>query len=103
MEIHDEISLEGLLDNDESKSKWTAKDSVFTKLFGAEDKKYLYQLYRALHPEDEATAKEDLTVMTLESHLLEQQHNDLGFLVHLFMNIQSFNPALSKINQSHTI
>ena len=81
MEIQDEISLEGLLDNDESKSKWTAKDSVFTKLFGAEDKKYLYQLYRALHPEDEATAKEDLTVMTLESHLLEQQHNDLGFLV----------------------
>ena len=81
MERQKEISLEALLDNDESKSKWTAKDSVFTKLFGAEDKKYLYQLYQALHPEDKTTTCDDLTVMTLESHLLEQQHNDLGFLV----------------------
>ena len=71
MENQYKISLEGLLDDDESKSKWTAKDSVFTSLFGEEDKKYLYQLYRALHPEDEATTRDDLTVMTLESHLLE--------------------------------
>ena len=74
-------SLEELLINDTSKSRWTAKDSVFTNLFGDKDKKYLYLLYQALHPEDKETTIDELTVMTLESHLLDQQHNDLGFLV----------------------
>jgi len=32
----------------ESVAKYTIKDSVFTALF--QDKKYLIQLYRALHP-----------------------------------------------------
>ena len=37
----------------EAFAKYTAKDSVFTTLF--QDKKYLMQLYRALHPEDMET------------------------------------------------
>ena len=36
--------------NDAEIAKYTIKDSVFTNLF--QDKKYLIQLYRALHPED---------------------------------------------------
>ena len=35
--------------NDAEIAKYTIKDSVFTNLF--QDKKYLIQLYRALHPE----------------------------------------------------
>lgn len=38
---------------DEEVAKHTIKDSVFTDLF--QDKKYLIQLYRTLHPEDQDT------------------------------------------------
>ena len=38
-------------------------------------------MYKALHPEDEKTTEADLMLMTIESHLLNQQYNDLGFLV----------------------
>ena len=38
-------------------AKYTIKDSVFTNLF--QDKKYLIQLYRALHPEDTETTEDD--------------------------------------------
>ena len=81
-EINDntsEISLEGFLDDNEPTSKWAAKASVFTNLFS--DTKYTYQLYKALHPEDDKTTEADLMLMTIESHLLNQQYNDLGFLV----------------------
>ena len=67
-----EISLEGFLDDNEPTAKWVAKASVFTNLFS--------ELYCALHPDDKETAKEDLMLMTIESHLLNQQYNDLGFL-----------------------
>lgn len=58
--------------------KYTVKDSVFTSLF--REKKYLLQLYRALHPEDKETTEEDLTNITIENVLLNGQHNDLGFM-----------------------
>ncbi len=72
-------SLESLLEDDEPSAKRKAKDSVFTNLFS--DLKYTFQLYRALHPDDTETVKDDLILMTMESHLLNQQFNDLGFLV----------------------
>ena len=52
---------------------------MFTNLFS--DTRYTYQLYKALHPEDDKTTEADLMIMTIESHMLNQQYNDLGFLV----------------------
>ena len=78
-ETHEEISLEGFLDDNEPTSKWAAKASVFTNLFS--DTRYTLQLYKALHPEDSTATEDDLMLMTIESHMLNQQYNDLGFLV----------------------
>ena len=73
--IEDSISLEGFLDDNEPTSKWAAKASVFTNLFS--ELEYTFKLYCALHPEDTSTTKDDLMLMTMESHLLNQQYNDL--------------------------
>ena len=43
--------------------------------------KYLLQLYRVLHPEDESITEADLEIVTLQSILLNGIYNDLGFLV----------------------
>ena len=59
-------------------SRHNAKASVFTNLFS--EAEYLCQLYKCLHPEDEGVTVEDLTLFTLESILVNQQYNDLGFL-----------------------
>ena len=59
--------------------KYTIKDSVFTNLF--REKKYLLQLYQALHPEDSETTEDDLTDITIENVLTDGQYNDLGFAV----------------------
>ena len=63
----------------EPKANRNAKDSVFVNLFGRIE--YLFQLYQSLHPEDTETRPSDLTIATLESHLVNQQYNDLAFLV----------------------
>ncbi|MCM1183446.1 MAG: hypothetical protein NC337_08735 [Roseburia sp.] len=74
------------LGNDDSENavtsnivKRTIKDSVFTDLF--RDKKYLFQLYRALHPEDLSATEEALTDITIKNVLTDGQYNDLGFLL----------------------
>ena len=54
-------------------------DSVFIHLF--KDKKYLLQLYRALHPEDTAATEDMLTNVTIENVIMNGIYNDLGFLV----------------------
>lgn len=59
--------------------KRTIKDSVFTNLF--QDKKYLIQLYKALHPEDTDVTEEDLTDITIKNILTDGIYNDLGFVV----------------------
>ena len=59
--------------------KRTIKDSVFTNLF--QDKKYLIQLYQALHPEDKAVTEDKLTDVTIENVLTDNIYNDLGFMV----------------------
>ena len=38
--------------------KTTLKDSLFTHMFGDENKEYLLKLYQALHPEDLETVIE---------------------------------------------
>ncbi len=59
--------------------KHKAKDSVFTDLF--RDKKYLLQLYQALHPEDKTATEDSLTDITINNVLVNGQYNDLGFMV----------------------
>ncbi len=60
-------------------AKYTIKDSVFTNLF--QDKKYLIQLYRALHPEDTETTEDELKDITIKNILVDVCYNDLGFTV----------------------
>lgn len=59
--------------------KRTVKDSVFTDLF--QDKKYLLQLYKALHPEDNDVTEDKLTDITIKNVLTDNIYNDLGFVV----------------------
>lgn len=59
--------------------KHTVKDSVFTSLF--KEKRYLIQLYRALHPEDIKTTEDDLKDVTVSNVLVDDIYNDLGFTV----------------------
>ncbi len=74
-----DLELDGFLDDNEPKTKWAAKASVFTNLFSKTE--YTYQLYKALHPEDDKTTIDEITLMNIESHMLNQQYNDLGFMV----------------------
>ena len=55
------------------------KDSVFTNLF--QDKKYLFQLYKALHPEDSNVTEDDIKDVTIKHILVDVDYNDLGFSV----------------------
>ncbi len=64
---------------EEAVVKHRIKDSVFTNLFT--DKKYLLQLYRALHPEDMETTEEQLENITINNVLVNGVYNDLGFMV----------------------
>ena len=57
--------------------KRNIRDSVFSDLFA--DKKYLLQLYQAIHPEDSDVAEDDLSYITIENVLTDQIYNDLGF------------------------
>lgn len=57
----------------------TVKDSVFKWLFAEPDN--LLQLYQTLHPEDTQTRAEDLDLVTLETIIVKDIHNDLGFAV----------------------
>lgn len=55
------------------------KDSVFTNLF--QDKKYLLQLYKALHPEDCNVTEDEIADVTIKHVLIDADYNDLGFSV----------------------
>ena len=55
------------------------KDSVFTNLF--QDRKYLLQLYKALHPEDQSVTEEEIADVTIKHVLVDADYNDLGFSV----------------------
>ena len=63
----------------ESTPKRKIKDSVFTNLF--QDKKYLLQLYQALHPEDYNVTEDEIEDVTIKHVLVDADYNDLGFSV----------------------
>ena len=48
----------------EKRIKYSGKDTVFRDMFS--NPKYLLQLYRVLHPEDESITEEDLEIVTKE-------------------------------------
>ena len=64
---------------EESIPKRKIKDSVFTNLF--QDKKYLLQLYQALHPEDNTVTEDEIADITIKRVLIDGDYNDLGFSV----------------------
>lgn len=55
------------------------RDSVFTNLF--QDKKYLLQLYKALHPEDSSVTEDKIEDVTIKHVLVDADYNDLGFSI----------------------
>ncbi|MCD7956305.1 MAG: hypothetical protein LUG93_11275, partial [Lachnospiraceae bacterium] len=55
-------------ENDTRTAKYTGKDNVFTNML--RDKKYLLQLYQALHPEDTSATEDSLTNITIENVLV---------------------------------
>lgn len=63
----------------QSTPKRKIKDSVFTNLF--QDKKYLLQLYKALHPEDCNVTEDEIADVTIKHVLIDADYNDLGFSV----------------------
>lgn len=77
--IIQEEPKEKAVEKKDSFAKYTVKDSVFTTIF--RDKKYLIQLYRALHPEDTETTEDGLMDITIRNVLMNGIYNDLGFRV----------------------
>ncbi len=63
----------------ETTPKRKIKDSVFTNLF--QDKKYLLQLYKALHPEERNVTEDEIADITIKHVLVDADYNDLGFSV----------------------
>lgn len=62
-----------------SKAKQQTKNSVFVHLFG--DENNVLKLYKELHPDDTTVTIKDINVQTLESVLINNIYNDLGFIV----------------------
>ena len=48
---------------EEKRIKYSGKDTVFRDMFS--NPKYLLQLYRVLHPEDESITEADLKIVTI--------------------------------------
>ena len=63
----------------ENTPKRKIRDSVFTNLF--QEKKYLLQLYKDLHPEDGEATEDEIADITLKHVLVDADYNDLGFSV----------------------
>lgn len=57
--------------------KRTVYDSVFCCM--ARDKKYLIQIFKALHPEDTISTSDDLKIINLQTALVDDIYNDLSF------------------------
>lgn len=79
MKNNNEVNVAESRIKDEEVAKHTIKDSVFTDLF--QDKKYLIQLYRTLHPEDKDTTEEQLSDITIHNIMTNDVYNDVGFMV----------------------
>ena len=79
LQEEDKTKSENENTNEKTVVKRNIKDCVFTDLFG--NKKYLRELYLALHPEDTDVTEDDLTDITIENVLVNDLYNDLGFRV----------------------
>ena len=79
MKKENEANAAGSRIKDEEVAKHTIKDSVFTNLF--QDKKYLLQLYKTLHPEDTQVSEEALSDITIHNIMTNDVYNDVGFMV----------------------
>ena len=79
LERNDVEIVDNVKKDHEGIMKRTIKDSVFTDLF--QDKKYLLQLYKSLHPEDTDVTENDLNDITIKNVLTDNIYNDLGFTV----------------------
>ena len=79
LERNDVEIVDNVKKDQEKIMKRTIKDSVFTDLF--QDKKYLLQLYKSLHPEDTDVTENDLNDITIKNVLTDNIYNDLGFTV----------------------
>ena len=79
MKNKNEVNVAGSRIKDEEVAKHTIKDSVFTNLF--QDKKYLLQLYKTLHPEDTQVTEDALSDITIHNIMTNDVYNDVGFMV----------------------
>ena len=79
MKKENEANAAGSRIKDEEVAKHTIKDSVFTNLF--QDKKYLLQLYKTLHPEDTQVTEDALSDITIHNIMTNDVYNDVGFMV----------------------
>ncbi len=79
MKNSNEVNMAENRIKDEEVAKHTIKDSIFTNLF--QDKKYLIQLYRTLHPEDTEVTEEELSDITIHNIMTNDVYNDVGFMV----------------------
>ena len=77
-EGQEQLEVKETASTQEIKAKRTIKDSVFSDLF--QNKKYLLQLYKTLHPEDEDATEDSLSDVTIENVLTDNLYNDLGFV-----------------------
>lgn len=59
--------------------KRNTKDSVFEDLFS--NPHYLFQMYKALHPEDTTARESDIEDVTIKNAMTNDQYNDLGFRI----------------------
>ena len=78
-DVQKDSATENEQDKEKTVVKQNVKDCVFSDLFG--NKKYLRELYLALHPEDTDVTEDDLTDITIENVLVNGLYNDLGFKV----------------------
>ena len=60
-------------------TKHTVKNNVFIRLF--EDVRNVYRLYKELHPEDTQVKQSDIVIHSMDSILINDIYNDLGFIV----------------------
>ncbi len=74
---NEQKSIELMRAEEDNIAKYTIKDSVFSDLF--KSKKYLIQLYKALHPEDTTATADELEDITIRNVLTDNLYNDLGF------------------------
>lgn len=79
MKNNNEVNVAENRIKDEEVVKHTIKDSIFTNLF--QDKKYLIQLYKALHPEDTEVTEDELSDITIHNIMTNDVYNDVGFMV----------------------